>query len=84
MCVLIKESKDKIKHYSNYPICADTTNICNGFRPLLCKNVISRDITLRSKNELSIMNRLKRKEYHRENARNRRKLQKQKNCKHST
>ena len=80
VCVLNKENKDKIKSYSNYPICADTTNICNGFRPLLCKNVISGNVTLPSKNELSAMNRLKRKEHHRENARNRRKLQKQKNA----
>ena len=49
LCVPIKESKDKIKHCSNYPICADTTNICNGFRPLLCKNNISTNITLPSK-----------------------------------
>ena len=44
MCALIKESKDKIKHCSNYPIYANSTTICNGFCPLLCKNIISENI----------------------------------------
>lgn len=76
--VSLKESKHKIRKCDNYPMCIESTNICNGFRPLLCINVISGKISLPSKNELSEMNRLKRKETNRQNMRNKRKIKKDK------
>ena len=49
----IKHGISNIKKCSNYPYFQDTINICNGYRPVLCKNLILGHITLLSKNELA-------------------------------
>ena len=39
--VPFKEIKNKTKRFYNYPMCSYTTNVCNGYRLMSCKHIIS-------------------------------------------